>query len=75
MVNEKHILPCFLVVMMDRDIISDIDIDGPDAIHMIRVLVNWLVKQVDVLLHRKKAELLDKKQGGLYEGHPTVIFV
>ena len=60
---------------MDRHIISDIDIDGLDAIHMIRVLVNWLVKQVDVLLRRKKAELLDKKPGGLYEGHPTVIFV
>ena len=75
MINEKHEIPHFVVVLMDRDIISDVDIDGPDAVCMIRILVNWLVKQIDVLIRRKRAELLDKKPGGLYEGHPTLIFV
>ena len=75
MINQKHKLPCYLVVLMDCDVLTDIDVFSDEVIPMVHALVNWMVKQTDMIIRRKKAELLDRKPGGLFENHPTVIFV
>ena len=63
------------MVMPDKDVIKDIDYSSEEAPKLVQVLVSWMVRQIDMLIRRKKAELLDKKPGGLYEGNPTIIFV
>ena len=42
-VNEKHKLPRFLLVIIDKDILEDINVFNPDAIQAIRAAVDWVV--------------------------------
>ena len=73
--NRKQKLPRFLVVVLNKDIINDIDVSDNDvAREMIKSTTNWIVKQFEIILHRKRAELLDKKPGAVYTGDPIVIF-
>ena len=75
LINQKHKLPRYLIVLMDRDIFTNMDVFSEYIIPMVHALVNWMVKQTDIIIRRKRAELLDRKPGGLFENHPTIIFV
>ena len=66
-VNEKGAtLPKYLVVILDHDIIRDIDdVFTTDAPHAIATLTDWTVHQINLIIHRKWVDLLDKKPGSL----------
>ena len=73
-VNSKNSLPHFLVVLVDKDLISEVDVFSEDAPEVIRAATNWMAKQINIIIHQKKVELLDKKPGALYAGDPVIIF-
>ena len=72
--NQVHGLPHFLVIMPDKDILSAMNVFDEDIEPVLREYVNWMVRQISILVRRKKAELLDKKPGAIYAGDPVIIF-
>ena len=76
-VNGKNAsLPKYLLVLMDKDVIEDVDdIFDFEASKIVATLTQWLVKQVHTVIRRKKVDLLDKKPGTLYDFSTKIIFV
>ena len=72
--NQVHGLPHFLVIVSDKDILSAMNVFDEDIEPVLRKYVNWMVRQISILVRRKKAELLDKKPGAIYAGDPVIIF-
>ena len=73
--NSRHALPRFLVIALDKDIIADVDVFDWDADILIETAVNWLVKKIELVIRRKRSDLLEKKPGGIYTGDPKIIFI
>ena len=74
-VNQTHGLPRFLVIMPDKDLLCNMDVFHPEICHLIRENVDWMVRQISMVVRRKKADLLDKKPGAIYAGYPVIVFV
>ena len=72
--NEEHKLPRFLVVIIDKDIISDTDVFDPNAERVVADNVAWLIRQISILINRKKSEILDKCPGAVFTGDPKIVF-
>ena len=51
------------------------DVFHPEICHLIRENVDWMVRQISMVVRRKKADLLDKKPGAIYAGYPVIVFV
>ena len=73
--NQEHHLPQFMLILIDKDIIEDIDVFALDAVQAIRGEVDWLVHQISILIKRKRASLLEKRPGAVYGNDPTVIYI
>ena len=78
-VNVKDVLlPKYLIVAVDQDILELLDYDNNDF-SMNRVIVNditrWLVRQINTILHRKRIDLLKKWPGAVSDAGTTVIFI
>ena len=67
------------MVIIDRDLLADLDLSGTTEIDslvkMIPDLVRWLVHQVQLVLRRKRIDLLEKKPGAVTGCPTTTIFV
>ena len=77
-VNEKDaILPKYILVVIDKDIINDLpDVDGSNIHKVLSTITTWVVHQLSVVIHRKKVDLLEKKPGALTGlGGTSLIFV
>ena len=61
--------------MIDKDLLTGIDIFRADAARVIGEMTTWIIRQFDMLIRRKCSELLVKKLGAIYTGDPTIIFV
>ena len=73
--NKENRLPRFLVVIIDKDLVSDLNVFDGYAAQMVSDYTNWLVKQINTTVTRKKSELLDKCPGTVFSGDPKIIFV
>ena len=62
-INAEQKLPRFLVVIPDKDLLSDINVFDGYAACAITNSVDWLVKQIHVVISRKKSELMVKRPG------------
>ena len=71
--NERRRLPRFLLVILDHDIIDDADPFKVDLQFMQRV-INWLLKQIDLLIKRRRLEITEKRPGTIFTSDPKVIF-
>ena len=77
-VNEKHAkLPKYLVVLLDKDILYDID--QGQSMQSTQIIMGeitrWLVRQINVVLRRKRIDLLEKCPGTVSGYATKVIFV
>ena len=75
LINLKQRLPRFLVIVIDSDIISDVDIFKRDVIKSIKQMTTWLVKQINIQIRCKRIELMAHSPGTIYGNDPTVIFI
>ena len=73
--NNIHILPRFLVVIIDKDILTDIDVFDSHAISMLTDDIQWLVGQINAAVTRKKSEIIERRPGAIFTGDPKIIFV
>ena len=60
---------------MDEDIINDVDVTDEDASRVITLLVNWFVRQINVILCHKRMDILEKKLGAISGCLTRVVFV
>ena len=61
--------------MLDKDIIDDIDVFDFGASRFIYENIKWLIKQIDILIQCKKAEITAVKSGALYSTDPKIIII
>ena len=73
--NRRPRLPRFLVIMLDKDLIEDVDLYDFGAPAEYRRNLNWLFRQISMLIRRRRLDLIDKKPGAVYNTDPKVIFV
>ena len=75
-INKKDKLPKYLIIILDCDLLYDLDVFQHGVTATIQELICWFVCQVDMIVRRKKMELLEKKPGTLSGGGlPKLIFV
>ena len=51
-----------------QDILSELDVFDPQIKDTIQEYVSWMVRQILIMVRRKKTDLLDKKPGAIYAG-------
>ena len=72
-INSHKILPKYLLVVLDKDLINDLaDLFLEQVQHGVYKLVNYFVRQVDILVCRRHLSLLEKKPG-VVSGYATKI--
>ena len=59
--NQENKLPHFLVVILDKDVISDVDVLDGHASRIVADMIRWIVHQINMLITRKRSELLEKR--------------
>ena len=74
-VNTEHILPKYLIVVPDHDILYDVDLFSSDAGLFVSDITRWFVRQINTVVHHKRVDLLAKKPGTLSGYSTTIIMV
>ena len=73
--NTSHILPKYLVIIIDSDVIEDLNIFEFGVHKGLALNVNWLAKQVDLTLRCKRLQNREKCPGSVIADLPKVIYV
>ena len=76
-VNRKdlHHLPKILLVIIDKDLMTDLEIQSSNVVNTMCDLVQWLVRQLDMVVRRKHMELLECKPEAAAGYTTKLIFV
>ena len=65
-INSQRRLLKYLLVIIDKDVINDIDdLTQPAADTITRELVQWMVRQINTAVCRRRLDLLEKKPGAV----------
>ena len=73
--NSRPRLPRLIIVVPDSDIIADINEYEFGTPREIRLNLRWLIRQIDMVIRRRKLEILEKKPGAVYDSDPKIIYV
>ena len=74
-VNVNNGLPCYLIIVLDSDILFEMSTFEFGAHKELLMYINWVTKQIDIIIRRKKLQLLNKKPGAILDSEPTTIYV
>ena len=73
-------LPKYLIVILDKDILTDID-DLPDLkdedefIHAMKYVTDYVVRQINTKIHRKCIDLYEARPGAVLGCHTKIVFI
>ena len=74
--NNRPQLPRFLIIMLDKDLLKDINIhENEEWEDIAKENLKWLTGQIDMHIRCKRLELLDKRPGAVYASDPKIIYV
>ena len=73
--NEKQKLPKFIIIIPDKDIISSTKVWEFGSSYVLGAAIHYIVRQIDILLERRKLDLFDKKPGVLLDEYPKVVSI
>ena len=73
--NTEKKLPKYLVVIIDKDIIDGVDVFEHGANKVVQDLVEWVTRQINILIRRRRLEMVDRKPRSMLPGTPQIIFV
>ena len=74
-INLKNAtLPKYLVVVLDKDVLTDIEESYLDS-QTIQRVTSWLVHQINTIVHRKQVDIFTKRPGTLSGYCTKIIFV
>ena len=69
-------LPKLLLIVPDQDFINNLIDEGMGAALVIGSSLHYVIKQIDMLIARRRQDLLDKKPGAVFpEGFPKIVWV
>ena len=74
-INEKHLLPRFIVVMPDWNILQEIKFDDYGVSKIIANNIEWLVFEIESAIARKKKELSKIRKGTVAFSEPKVVWL
>ena len=75
-INSENKLPKILLVTIDKDIATDVSkYDLATHLSMLQELTQWCVQQINMIVHRKRLDLLEKRPGVIAGHATTIIFV
>ena len=73
---NKHRLPRFIIMLLDRDILMGIKAENrPGVSKKIGSCISWLTKQIELIINIKKEEIFNKRMGALQPDEPKVIWI
>ena len=73
--NMRDRLLRLVVIMLDKDVIEDVGVYHSGADDIIAEKIGWLFKQIEIAIHRHKAELTNRKPGVVYSSDPKIVIV
>ena len=74
--NENNRLPRFLLIALDKDVIGDLKMFDFGVSKNLLALVNWLTRQIDIVIRHKKLQISEKKPGALgSKEDPVIIYI
>ena len=73
--NKHDCLPKIMLIMLDADLLRDLDVFDDNSIKDMKTVTSWLMRQLNMIVRRRRASLLEKKPGAIYTGDPKMIFV
>ena len=75
--NDEDRLPRYLVIALDKDILSDFKQIDFGITKEITAVLNWLTRQVDIAVRQKRLQIESRKYGALNPAndHPTIIYI
>ena len=74
--NDADRLPHFLIIAVDKDILNDFQEFEYGIASNLSAVINWITRQIEILVCRKKSQIAEKKPGAIgAESDPTVIFI
>ena len=73
--NTKDRLPRFIIVIPGKNVVSDINVFEFGASRVLADITRWMVRQISILVHRKKMELTTRKPGAVFFNDPRIVFV
>ena len=75
--NSRPRLPRFIVVILDKDLMEELDLWEPEGpmIKAFNVVTHWLAKSINVLIRRRRVDISDKNPGAVFGDDPRVVFV
>ena len=75
-INSENKLPKILLVTIDKDIATDVcRYDPATQQTMLQELTQWCVQQINMIIRRKRLDLLEKRPGAIAGHATTIIFV
>ena len=76
LLNKTMWLPKLLLIVPDQDFINNLTDEGMGAALVIGSSLHYVIKQIDMLIARRRQDLLDKKPGAVFpEGFPKIVWV
>ena len=73
--NNHPQLPCFIIAVIDKDIIEDVNHFDFGATTAIFKCMEWLICNINVIIKHRCLELLDTKPGVVYTTDPKIVFL
>ena len=73
--NERPRLPKMIIVVPDKDIITDAKTYSFGSTYILGKALHYLVKEIGIVIQRRKMELMEKKPGTVVPDYPKVIWV
>ena len=75
--NRRQHLPKYIIILLDKDILSMLDLDVAGLTKQLERCIAWLAKQMTKLIEARKEKLYKMKQGAVpsSDEFPTLIWV
>ena len=75
-INECARLPRYMVFVLDKDILEEINVWAPEAAicKAFSSTLNWIMRQVSIITRRRKMEITEWNPGAVFGSDPKVIF-
>ena len=72
--NKRERLARFIVIVLDSEIIETLNFFDYGATKELAALINWLTRQIDIAIRRKKLQVTEKRPEAININDPTIVY-
>ena len=74
-INAQEFLPKYLIIIPDKDIVDFINYTQRGISQIIGTILDWLIKQIDQTMERKRLLMWESNPGSVEDEEPAIIWV